>query len=101
MYPTSKRTLLVNWRWMVKSKESTTLGRKFVSKASPAAAETSLMPGNVGWGRFGLAAGIGATRPSQPPAVGPTRKALATVRLTVGSQVPFGKPGVRMTLLRH
>src|SRR5271163_4656538 len=67
---------------MVKSKESTTLGRKFGSSASPAAAETLLMPGNVGCGRVGDAAGIGAVRPSAP-----TRKAFAT--LTAPLQVPF------------
>src|SRR2546423_777436 len=61
---------------MVRSKESLALGRKLGSKASPAPAAIALTPGKSGCGRVGLAAGMGAVRPSQPPAVGPTRKTL-------------------------
>src|SRR5260370_9681290 len=79
IYPTSRRTLLVNWRWIVKSNESTTLGRKRGSNASPAAADALLMPGKTGWGSVGVAAGIGAPRPSQPPEGGQPRKAAGTL----------------------
>src|SRR5215469_6379879 len=60
---------------MVRSNESTTLGRKFGSKPSPAPASTQVLfgkptqvlkPGNRGCGNVGDAAASGAVRPLTP-----------------------------------
>src|SRR5262250_2922009 len=55
------------------------LGRKLGSSPSPAPAATPLTPGKTGCGKVLVAGGSGATKPSKPAAVGPTRKALCGV----------------------